>query len=98
MKYDLSDAARELAQPRNAHYPVKQRGERRRLNPNWEGIRWLEGEAFLASTASPRREGTPRWEGTLVSARITEWSEQLQQEVGDEIQAVFQQAERASGS
>lgn len=92
MKYDLSDAARELVQPRNAHYPVKQRGERRRLNPNWEGIRWLEGEAFPASTASPR------WEGTLVSVRITEWSEQLQQEVGDEIQAVFQQAERASGS
>ena len=54
MKHDglslLADVARELTQPRNAHYPVKQRGQRRRLNPNTDGIRWLEGEAFERNT------------------------------------------------
>jgi hypothetical protein len=33
-----------------ADYPVRRRGERRRLNPNQAGINWLEGEAFQAAT------------------------------------------------
>jgi hypothetical protein len=45
-KYDgvsqLADVSRDLTQPRNACYPVKKRFESRRLNPNWDAIRWLE--------------------------------------------------------
>lgn len=46
----LADAARDLTQPREAAYPVKRKGERRRLNPNRDGIAWLEGEAFHSNT------------------------------------------------
>lgn len=28
------------------HYPVKRRGQRRRLDPNWDAIRWLEDETL----------------------------------------------------
>lgn len=46
----LADAATEMISPRLAHYPVRRKGERRRLNPNTDGIKWLEGEAFLEAT------------------------------------------------
>lgn len=52
----LADVARELTQPGNAHYPIRQRGEERRLNPNWTGIAWLEASA-LEATAIIREEG-----------------------------------------
>lgn len=44
----LADVAREVTGG-DAFYPVKKRGERRRLNPNWVGIAWLEAES-LADT------------------------------------------------
>lgn len=40
----------QLADAAFAHYPVRRKGERRRLNPNTDGIKWLEGEAFLEAT------------------------------------------------
>lgn len=51
----LADAATEMISPRLAHYPVRRKGERRRLNPNQAGIDWLEGrctdgEDFLGDT------------------------------------------------
>lgn len=46
----LADIARELTQPRNAHYPIKRRGEKRKLHPNRAGIEWLEGKAFKSDT------------------------------------------------
>ncbi len=39
----LADVARDLTQPGEACYPVRRKGERRRLNPNQAGIDWLEG-------------------------------------------------------
>lgn len=47
-KYGLSllaDTATELAGGRG-HYPVRRRGEVRRLNPNWTGIAWLEAQSL----------------------------------------------------
>jgi hypothetical protein len=35
---------------KNDHYPVKRKGEPRRLNPNLDGIAWLEGGRFLDDT------------------------------------------------
>lgn len=29
-----------------SHYPVRRRGQKRQLNPNWVGIAWLEAEAL----------------------------------------------------
>lgn len=40
----LADTARELANPRNAPYPVKEKHQPRRLLPNWLGIAWLESD------------------------------------------------------
>lgn len=58
MKYQglarLVDTARDITDPRGAHYPVKRKGERRRLNPNLDAIRWLEGEAFQTDTEIAR--------------------------------------------
>jgi len=47
-KYGLSqlaDTATELAGGRG-HYPVRRRGEVRRLDPNWAGIAWLEAQSL----------------------------------------------------
>lgn len=55
MKYgglsQLADVARDLTQPKEACYPIRRKGERRRLNPNLDGIRFLEGETFEQQTA-----------------------------------------------
>lgn len=60
----LADVAREMISPAFAHYPVKRKGERRRLNPNWEGIQWLEGEDFLDATETV--ETSVSWDGLQV--------------------------------
>lgn len=36
--------------PETDHYPIRRRGQRRRLDPNWDGIRCLEGAEFRADT------------------------------------------------
>lgn len=41
----LADVARE-ATGEAAHYPVKKKGERRRLDPNWTAIAWLEADTL----------------------------------------------------
>lgn len=51
----LADTARDLTRPREACYPIRRKGEKRRLNPNQAGIDWLEGrctdgEDFLGAT------------------------------------------------
>jgi hypothetical protein len=45
----LADVAKELTDPKHAHYPVKRKGERRRLDPNWTGIAWLEADTLEAT-------------------------------------------------
>lgn len=42
----LAEAAKELSNPAGAHYPVRRRGERRELRPNWTGIAWLEAQTL----------------------------------------------------
>lgn len=42
----LADVAKELTDPAGGHYPVRRRGERRELHPNWAGIAWLEAQTL----------------------------------------------------
>lgn len=42
----LADVAKELTDPAGGHYPVRRRGERRKLHPNWAGIAWLEAQTL----------------------------------------------------
>lgn len=42
----LAEAAKELSNPAGAHYPVRRRGERRELRPNWTAIAWLEAQSL----------------------------------------------------
>lgn len=50
----LSDAAAVLTG--EDHYPVRRRGEKRRLNPNTAGIAWLDSLAAQASVPEPDAE------------------------------------------
>lgn len=43
----LADVSRKLQPDRPHCYPVKKKGEKRQLNPNWEGIAWLEEAAVV---------------------------------------------------
>lgn len=56
------------------HYPVRRRGQERHLNPNQDGIDWLEGEAFKSETeiveAYTTSSGT-HWECTV--QRVYGW-------------------------
>lgn len=49
----LADTATELAGGRG-HYPVRRRGEVRRLDPNWAGIAWLEAQSLDDTTLLER--------------------------------------------
>jgi hypothetical protein len=51
----LADTAREVTGGQ-AYYPVKRKGERRRLNPNWTGIAWLEAETLAATEIIQRTD------------------------------------------
>lgn len=42
----LADVHKELTDPAGGHYPVRRRGERRELRPNWTGIAWLEAQTL----------------------------------------------------
>ena len=53
MKFGLSQLA-DIASGED-HYPVRRRGEKRRLNPNTAGIAWLDG---LAAVRSVPAEGS----------------------------------------
>lgn len=44
VNFGLSDVASD-----EDHYPVRRRGEKRRLNPNRAGIAWLDGQAAVQS-------------------------------------------------
>lgn len=54
------------------HYPVRRRGEARRLNPNWVGIAWLEAEALedteilVTETPGPAQAAVKMGEGLAV--------------------------------
>lgn len=52
------------------HYPVRRRGERRRLNPNWTAIAWLEADT-LADTEI-EEVGEPDEDGLAVQ-RAAGW-------------------------
>ena len=45
----LADVHTELTNPGGGHYPVRRRGERRELRPNWNGIAWLEAQTWKAT-------------------------------------------------
>lgn len=47
----------QLADAAFAHYPIRRKGERRRLNPNWDGIDWLEAETRGAVCVRDEFEG-----------------------------------------
>jgi len=42
----LADVHKELTDPAGGHYPVRRRGERRELRPNWTAIAWLEAQTL----------------------------------------------------
>lgn len=42
----LGQLADTLSDPVAGHYPVRRRGERRELRPNWTGIAWLEAQTL----------------------------------------------------